>query len=184
MLIKHKDPLLPWGIIGLALWFAYGALKIGIADFLYPQEPPLQPHHWIFSTAPSRQKPRLERALTWTPGNAWYWQMLGHISRRARSDTAEPAAALFYRRALAQTPTDPYLQLALMTARQVGTSIAAPISEVTRVVSLAPSDPKVHRMIGEALAANQAAIPFFRRAMMLNPAYYSKTLQDLPETSG
>ncbi len=177
-----KSPLLPWVIIGLALWLAYGAFKIGIADFLYPQEPPLQPHHWVFSIAPSQQQPRIERALRWTPGNAWYWQMLGHVSRHHHPEQT----VTHYRRALAQTPTDPYLQLAYLTARQEKASLPAPGDAAARIASLAPSDPEVHLMLGKALAANQAAIPFFRRAMTLHPAYYPKVwqtyLQHLGET--
>ncbi len=173
---KHTYSLIPWCIIGLALWFAYGALNIVIADMLYPQEPPLQPHHWLFSMAPSQQKPRLERALKWTPGNPWYWQMLGHISRRTQPQTTEQTAEL-YRRALVQTPTDSYLQLAFAMARQTRASLSMPDGEADRIASLAPSDPAMHHLIGNALIANQAAMPFFRRAMVLNAAYYRKTLQ-------
>ncbi len=179
-----RSPCLPWCIIGLAICFAYGALKIGVADFLYPQEQPLQPQHWIFSMAPSQQQQRLERALAWTPGNTWYWQALGHISRAAEPQATEHAAR-FYQRALTYTPTDPYLHLAWQLTRLE--KKAAPsttlneadtplLSLYTGIASLAPSDPEVQYRIGTAMR-DRAAITFFRRAMVLNPAYYNKTLQ-------
>lgn len=175
-----KSSLTPWCLIALALWFAYGALKIGVADFLYPQQQPLQPRHWIFSMDPSRQLNRLESALTWTPGNAWYWQALGHISRVAQPQATRHAAGL-YRRALAHTPTDPYLHLARLESMAAPTPVpdtadAFIVSRYTRIASLAPADPEVHYRIGTTLRGH-AAIPFFRRAMALNPAYYGKTLQ-------
>lgn len=181
-----QSSLLPWGLIGLAIWFAYSALHIGVADILYPQEQPLQPHHWIFSMAPSQQQQRLERALTWTPSNPWYWQALGHVSL-ATQPTDTGRAARFFRHALAQMPTDPYLQLAWMTASRPHRSIALPtpnraddpdLAKYTRVANLARSDPHVHYRIGVALGG-RSAIPFFRHAMALNPSYYDKTLRTL-----
>lgn len=175
MAIKHAPA---WCIIGLALWLAYSALNIGIADVLYPQEPPLQPKHWIFSMAPSQQQPRIKRALSWTPGNPWYWQVLGHVSRRTQPQAATQTAELYYRRALARTPTDPYLQLAFITNRQMSSKKA------DHIASLAPSDPEVHYRIGNALATDQTAIRFFRHAMVLNPAFYPKTLQTYLQRHG
>ncbi len=133
--------------------------------------------------APSRQQPRLERALTWTPSNPWYWRMLGHISNRLPlQDKAQ--TAVFYRRALTRTPADPYLQLAFKIARQHRSPHAIPVGEVQRIASLAPSDPEVHFQIGNALAPSRAAVPFFRRAMRLNAAYYQNILQTYMQHHG
>ncbi len=183
MALRYKYFFVPWCVIGLALWLAYRALHIGIADIWYPQELPLQPQHWLFTTAPSQQRPRLERALMWTPNNPWYWRMLGHISRRTQPQ-GKAQTADFYRRALARTPTAPYLQLDFVAVRQNRSSRPLSRGEATHIASLAPSDPEVHHQLGNALVANQDATPFFRRAMRLNPDYDHKVLQTYIKSYG
>jgi tetratricopeptide (TPR) repeat protein len=190
--------LLPWLVMGIALWLSYTAFRVAVGDLIYPQQPVLRPSHWVYQMSPDKQQRRIERALSWTPTNGWYWQILGQLMATS-AQQAEQAAA-FYHRALQQTPTDPGLQLGFRAAMQRlppdsnrtnrrHTDAARP-TPYAHIARLAPTHPHIHYRIGVSLLAEAAhsadlapwrqrsskALPFFRRAMQLDPAYYAKTL--------
>ncbi|MDH3601230.1 MAG: hypothetical protein OEU26_16550, partial [Candidatus Tectomicrobia bacterium] len=59
--------VLPWLVMGIALWLSYTAFRVAVGDLIYPQQQVLQPSHWVYQMSPTRQKRQLEHALSWTP---------------------------------------------------------------------------------------------------------------------
>lgn len=198
--------LLPYVVMGAVLWLSHLAFRVAVADLIYPQQQVLQPSHWIYKLPQHEQQQRLKRALRWTPMNNWYWQTLGHLTAQSGrgtgpqlanptgqqdDDTLQQAAA-WYQRALQQTPTEPYTQLAFLAILQrLPPDLGAPYglrtaqaraAHYAHIATLAPNDPRIQYRTGALLLAEDAhdetqARPFFRRAMQLDSAFYAKTLQ-------
>ena len=190
--------VLPWLVVGIALWLSYTAFRVAVGDLIYPQQQVLRPSHWVYQMSPAKQKRRLEHALSWTPTNGWYWQTLGRLMATSASQVQQ--AAMVYHRALQQTPTEPDLQLAFRAAVQhllpdptrtdTRQTHAVRPTPYTDIAKLAPTHPHIHYRIGILLLAEAAheAAPtplrqqssearlFFRRAMQLDQAYYAKVL--------
>ncbi len=201
--------LLPWLSIPAALWLASEALPVAIADLLYPQEQVLRPSHWVYRVDPAVHRQRLHQALRWTPDNPWYWRNLAHLEAQAAQQTLQVGgitedmrqhaatglqqAAASYQRALHQSPTDPYMQLArlyvlhnlsTLHASSVPGGIETLSTRFARLATLAPSHPDIQYGLAVLLliqdpgdATHAASLPFFRQALHLDTSYAKQVLQ-------
>jgi putative inorganic carbon (HCO3(-)) transporter len=198
----------PWFGLVAALWLGFGALRLTIADVSYPQQEVLQPTHWIYHADPELKRARLEQALRWTPNNPWYWSNLADLEVQVAwslrmtdnpNQTSQTDAVVrfqhavqFYERAIEQHPTEPYTQLAWLSAQQdlatiPGTSsLPGPklAAHYQRLATLAPSSADIQYRLGELLLgappedrADLQPATFFRRALERNASYDQEVLQ-------
>lgn len=162
-----------WLLLLIALWSAYGALRVGVADLLYPQQPVLRPDHWVNRAGATVQRQRLRRALRWTPHNDHYWRTLAQLDVQRVQPLMQGAektvkyqqdvvntlqrAAAWYKHTLQQRPTDAATQLARLGVLHTLTILRplldqGRIAELTtlsaRIATLTPSDPSTHYTLG------------------------------------
>ncbi len=152
-----------------ALWLSYGALRVALADLLYPQQQVLRPSHWVYRVGAAVHRQRLQQALRWTPENPWYWRKLAELEAQAAwhllqedgstADTRQRAAAglrqaaALYPHALRQAS-----HRAVHPAR-LAAGVAAPHSLeehstlYAHLATLAPSNPAIQYSLGSLLLA-------------------------------
>src|SRR5712692_9707956 len=169
---------LPWLSLLAALWLSYGALRVVLADLLYPQQQVLRPSHWVYRIGAAVHRQRLQQAVRWTPENPWYWRQRAELEAQAAwhllqgdestADTRPRAAAglrqaaALYQQALQQHPTEPYTQLAWLQVWQhlATLDVAAaphrleePSTFYARLATLAPCNPAMQYSLGSLLLA-------------------------------
>ncbi len=217
----RERSLTRWG--PTALWVGFGllavcvltagSLRLVIADLMYPQAEVLQPNHWVYRAQPDASRQRLQQAMAWTPSNPWYWRQLAALEMQAARAVAPhddgteamrshalgtwQRAERAYERALRGRPTDPYLQLGWLQAKQRLThlqkrvdsaahprSTEAIVTSYRQIASLAPSSPDIQYGLGLALLDAGADVvaavspgEFFRQAIHLEAEYDQRILQ-------
>ena len=167
-----------WVVLALLITCGLGihAVRLAVADLLYPQEQVWQPGHWVHQVTPTVERQRLEQAMPWTPDNPWYWRRLAALETQAADmgqasdDTTEGArqlavetlqrAARAAERALQKQPTDPYTQLDWLnlTLRLMRLQPPSPPPSLAqletlyrRIASLAPAHANVQYALGVAI---------------------------------